>query len=112
LTISRDRAASAAWLLKRLIGAPLSSGEAPHQAASERGATEPPRFVRRPTSRVPGADHEVFKSFEQAERFLTVQVANLFHIRYPASTTAADRGTGRERAFAIWYGISEIGPGL
>jgi len=51
-----------------------------------------------------------FKSARQAQRFLTVhdQVANLFHIPYPESTTAADRRASREAAFAVWRDISRI----
>jgi putative transposase len=48
-----------------------------------------------------------FKSARQAQRFLSVhdQIANLFHIPYPESATAAARRASRERAFAV---LSEI----
>jgi len=50
-----------------------------------------------------------FKSPRQAQRFLSVhdQVANLFHIPYPESTTADFRRASRERAFAVWREISK-----
>ena len=52
-----------------------------------------------------------FKSARQAQRFLSVhdQVANLFHIPYPETATAACRRASRERAFAVWREISETG---
>ena len=52
-----------------------------------------------------------FKSARQAQRFLSVhdQVANLFHIPYPETATADCRRASRERAFAVWREISEIG---
>jgi putative transposase len=45
-----------------------------------------------------------FKSAKHAQRFLTIhdQVANLFHILYPASVRADFRRAWRERAFAVW----------
>jgi putative transposase len=48
-----------------------------------------------------------FKSARQAQRFLSVhdQIANLFHIPYPESATAAARRASRERVFAV---LSEI----
>ncbi len=50
-----------------------------------------------------------FKSARRAQRFLSVhdQVANLFHVPYPESATAAVRRTARERAFAVWREISK-----
>ena len=52
-----------------------------------------------------------FKSARQAQRFLSVhdQIANLFHIPYPESTTANFRRASRERAFALWREISKSG---
>jgi putative transposase len=52
-----------------------------------------------------------FKSAKHAQRFLTVhdQVANLFHIPYPASVRADFRRAPRERAFADWSEISKTG---
>ena len=49
-----------------------------------------------------------FKSARQAQRFLSVhdQVANLFHIPYPESATAAARRASRDRGFAVWREIS------
>jgi putative transposase len=49
-----------------------------------------------------------FKSARQAQRFLSVhdQVANLFHIPYPESATAAARRASRDRGFAVWRQIS------
>src|ERR1700677_1731903 len=49
-----------------------------------------------------------FKSSRQAQRFLSVhdQVANLFHIPYPESATAAARRASRDRGFAVWRQIS------
>ena len=49
-----------------------------------------------------------FKSARQAQRFLSVhdQVANLFHIPYPESATAAARRASRDRGFAVWNQIS------
>jgi putative transposase len=49
-----------------------------------------------------------FKSARQAQRFLSVhdQVANLFHIPYPESTTAAARRDSRDRGFSVWRQIS------
>jgi hypothetical protein len=43
-----------------------------------------------------------FKSARQAQRFLSVhdQIANIFHVPYPESTTAVDRHAVRETAFA------------
>ena len=51
-----------------------------------------------------------FKSSRQAQRFLSVhdQIANLFHIPYPASVTADTRRASRNRAFAVWREISVI----
>ena len=49
-----------------------------------------------------------FKSARQAQWFLSVhdQVANLFHIPYPESATAAARPASRDRGFAVWNQIS------
>jgi putative transposase len=49
-----------------------------------------------------------FKSARQAQWFLSVhdQVANLFHIPYPESTTAAARRASRDHGFAVWRDIS------
>jgi putative transposase len=49
-----------------------------------------------------------FKSAQQAQWFLSVhdQVANLFHIPYPESATAAARRASRDRGFAVWRRIS------
>ena len=46
MTISRDRAACAPWLLSRLIGAPPSSGKARHQAAIVQPAFAKPAVAR------------------------------------------------------------------
>jgi hypothetical protein len=86
--------------IQRRSGAPGCGRTQRHGTVKVRWTPNKPR---------PGADQEAFKSFKQAERFLTVRVANISHIRHPASTTAADRGTGRERAFAIWHGMPETG---
>jgi putative transposase len=50
-----------------------------------------------------------FKSAQQAQRFLSVhdQVANLFHVPYPAKATSEQRCATRERAFAIWRDVSK-----
>jgi putative transposase len=50
-----------------------------------------------------------FKSARQAQWFLSVhdQVANLFHIPYPESATAAARRASCERGFAAWREISK-----
>jgi putative transposase len=52
-----------------------------------------------------------FKSSRQAQRFLSVhdQVANLFHVPYPERATAEERRATRDRAFAVWRGISKTG---
>jgi putative transposase len=52
-----------------------------------------------------------FKSSRQAQRFLSVhdQVANLFHVPYPEKATAEERRATRDRAFAVWRGISTTG---
>jgi putative transposase len=52
-----------------------------------------------------------FKSSRQAQRFLSVhdQVANLFHVPYPERATAEERRATRDRAFAVWRGISRTG---
>jgi putative transposase len=49
-----------------------------------------------------------FKSARQAQWFLSVhdQVANLFHIPYPESATAAARRASRDHGFAVWREIS------
>jgi putative transposase len=49
-----------------------------------------------------------FKSARQAQWFLSVhdQVANLFHIPYPESATAAARRASRDHGFAVWRDIS------
>src|ERR1700693_6232309 len=49
-----------------------------------------------------------FKSARQAQRFLSVhdQIANLFHIPYPESATAAARRASRDCGFAVWRQIS------
>jgi putative transposase len=50
-----------------------------------------------------------FKSARQAQRFLSVhdQIANIFHVPYPESTTAVDRRAARETAFAGWREITK-----
>jgi putative transposase len=50
-----------------------------------------------------------FKSARQAQWFLSVhdQVANLFHIPYPESATAAARRASRDHGFAVWRDISK-----
>jgi hypothetical protein len=49
-----------------------------------------------------------FRSARQAQRFLSVhdQIANIFHVPYPDSTTAVDRRTTRETAFDDWREIT------
>ena len=51
-----------------------------------------------------------FKSARQAQWFLSVhdQVANLFHIPYPESATAAARRASRDRRFAVWNQIGIV----
>ena len=50
-----------------------------------------------------------FKSARQAQRFLSVhdQIANIFHVPYPESTTAVDRRAARETAFAGWREVTK-----
>jgi putative transposase len=50
-----------------------------------------------------------FKSARQAQRFLSVhdQIANIFHVPYPESTTAVDRRAAPETAFAGWREITK-----
>ena len=49
-----------------------------------------------------------FKSARQAQWLVSVhdQIANLFHIPYPESTTAAARRDSRDRGFSVWRQIS------
>ena len=50
-----------------------------------------------------------FKSARQAQRFLSVhdQIANIFHVPYPESSTAVDRRAAPETAFAGWREITK-----
>jgi putative transposase len=52
-----------------------------------------------------------FKSARQAQWLVSVhdQIANLFHIPYPESTTAAARRDSRDRGFSVWRQISNTG---
>ena len=52
-----------------------------------------------------------FKSSRQAQQFLSIhdQVANLFHVPYPARVSANHRRASRERAFAIRREIARPG---
>jgi putative transposase len=62
-----------------------------------------------PADKTTGADHEALQVSPAGAWFLSVhdQVANLFHIPYPESATAAARRASCERGFAVWREISK-----
>jgi hypothetical protein len=64
-----------------------------------------------PGYKATGADYEALQSARQAQRFLSVhdEIANIFHVPYPQSTTAVDRRAARETAFAGWREITKTG---